>query len=248
MAASTLTGQVLVDKPVVLTGAAPEDRRVENLADPASEDEALNARTLQNAGYVYAEATGADDWSVMLAPAPAAAAMGMKLMVRVPAGNAGPVTITMTGLGTWPVVKNGSYPLEAGDLDAGEVAALLFDGTAFHLLTARRLDRRPCPSGFAQVNELYCIEINERDTLDFRDAAIACGSSGAHLCAWGAWYAACVQAGTLGLQDMIGNWEWTNSAANSDTSVRTVGQSSCTHAGITGGYGYARNFRCCFRR
>ena len=110
------------------------------------------------------------------------------------------------------------------------------------------MDRRPCPAGFAQVNELYCIEISERDTLDFRDASVACGTADARLCTWGEWYAACVQGATLGLSDLTGNWEWTNSAANSDNGVRNVGYASCSHAGVTNGYTVARNFRCCFRR
>jgi hypothetical protein len=99
------------------------------------------------------------------------------------------------------------------------------------------------------VNELYCIETQQHDTLEFPAAADACGSLGMKLCSWAQFYTACVNASQLGLTDMVGDWEWADDAANSDTSVRVMGQASCSHISVTVGWGViARNFHCCFKR
>jgi hypothetical protein len=246
--AAASSAQTISDRPVVLEGATPADRQVKGLADPATESEAMNARSLQAGGYAYAEATGTDDWQVTLAPAPSTITAGMRLMVKVPADNTAAVTITVNGQGPWPVLKNATLALEAGDLAAGETVAIVFDGSAFQLISARRIERRSCPAGFAQVNELYCIEQAQHDTATYYDAALLCGSMGATLCTWGEWYSACNQEAALGLSDMTGDWEWTNSAANADHNVRVVGQTNCAHAGVTDVSVFSRNFRCCYRR
>ena len=98
-------------------------------------------------------------------------------------------------------------------------------------------------AGTVGVNELFCIETQERDTLTFDIAAVVCGQQGMRLCTWGQWYTACTQATTLGLLNMTGEWEWTNSAANATVGTATgvvLGVSSgsatitATHDGIEG--------------
>ena len=240
--------QVSVDKPILLEGATPAQQQVNGLSNAGSEDDALNARTLQAAGYVYAAAGVGDDWTVQLDPPASTLAAGTRLMVRANDGNTGPVTLTIDALGPFDLVKNGDLPLDTGDVNPGEVCAVLFDGTVFHLLSSRRTERRPCPSGYAQVNELYCIGIASNDTMPYLDAVVFCGSQDARLCTWGEWYVACTKTALLGLQSMIGDWEWTNDAANSDGSIRMVGYSSCTHAGVTNAYTSVIKSRCCFHR
>lgn len=247
-AALTGTAQVQVDKPLMLEGATPAQRQVIGLADATDEGDALNARTLQAGAFAFGATAGGDAWSVTLVPATSGPAAGSRLLVKAADANAGPVTLAVNGTPPLPVVKNAGDALEAGDVHAGEVCALLFDGAVFHLLNARELPRRPCPSGYAQVNELYCISIAENDTLHYPDAALLCGGQDAQVCTWGQWYAACTMATQLGLQNMVGDWEWTNDAANADGSIRMVGNSSCTHAGIADAYNSVLRSHCCYRR
>lgn len=242
------TAQVQVDKPVLLEGATSGQRQVNGLANAANDDHAVNARTLQAGAYAYGTTSGGDAWAVTLAPAPASLTAGARLMVRAADPNSGPVTLAVNGLAALPVVKNGGEPLGPGDVHAGEVCALLFDGTVFHLVNERELPRRPCPSGYAQVNELYCISIATNDTLTYAEAALVCGGQDAQVCTWGQWYVACTLTAQLGLQDMVGDWEWTNDAANADGSIRMVGNSSCTHAGIADAYASVLRSHCCYRR
>ena len=242
------SAQVAVDKPIELSGA-PGDRNVSGLPDGTATDHALNASTLQVGAYSYAVASGADALVVSLTPALASPIAGTNLLVKITAPNTGAVTIAVNGSSPYALRKNGSADLEAGDLQPGMMASLVFDGVLFHLTNARRIERRSCPSGFVQVNELYCIEPTAHDTVYLDDASLICGNLNARVCSWGEWYHACTQAGNLGLQNMGNQWEWTNSTANGVGAARVVGATSCTHAGVGPAYDtLARKFRCCYDR
>lgn len=241
------SGQVRSDRPVELNGSTSADRQVTGLSDATVATDAVNAATARAGTYLYAEVSG-DDWQATLSPA-ATPVSGMRLMLHVAIGNAGPVTLSVNGSPAYPVLTNGDQPLLAGDVGPGSTVSVVFDGAAFQLISARRLERKPCPPGTTQVNELYCIEDTQHDTLDFPHAANVCGSLGMKLCSWAQFYNACYHASELGLTDMVGDWEWTDDAANSDNSVRVTGQTSCTQISVTAGWGVtARNFHCCFRR
>lgn len=248
IALTSVGAQTVVDRPVVLEGATTADRRVSGLADPGNEQEALNARTAQAGARTFAVAPASDAWTIVLDPTSSAPVPGTALSIRVTTDNTGPVTITVNGSGPWPVLKNATADLAGGDVRSGETVALVFDGTAFQLTSARRLERRPCPSGSVQVNELYCIETAQRDSLTYYQAAVLCGDLNGRLCSWGEWFSACSNSATLGLANMVGDWEWTNNAANADFGVRVVGQANCSHAGVADGYVNARRFRCCYKR
>ncbi|MBP6574065.1 MAG: hypothetical protein KA230_06435 [Flavobacteriales bacterium] len=242
------SGQVSIDKPIELSGSNAE-RHVAGIPVGTSTEHALRAGTLQSGSYAFAPAVGSNALSISLTPAVSLPIAGMNLMVSISAVNTAAVTITVDGNGPYPIQKNAVDDLAAGDLLPGMVASLVFDGTVFHLTNARRLERRACPSGFTQVNELYCIEPVSRDTVYMDSAAVICGNLDARLCTWGEWYYACTQAGNLALLNMGNQWEWTNSTANGVGSARVVGATSCTHAGVGPAYDtLARKFRCCYDR
>ena len=243
--------QVRVDRPIELTGSGNTDRQVSGLHDGVATGDALNARTLQRGTYLFADVTGGSAWQANIQPAITQPQTGLCLLLRSADANAGPVTLSVNGSPPIAVVKDGGQQLVAGDIGPGGTVGLTYDGTAFQLVSARRMDRKPCPAGTVQVNELYCIEAQDRDTTSFDLAAVICGEQGMRMCSWGQWYAACTHASELGLENMSGDWEWTNSAANADLSVRIVGASSCSQAGIALGWGedaVARHYRCCFSR
>lgn len=240
--------QLVVDKPILLSGGAGE-RHVAGLPDGTAPDHALNASALLAGNYLYCQASGANALTANTNPTFAAAVAGQNLLVVITAANSGAVTIAVNGTAAVDVVKNGGQPLEAGDLQPGMVASLVFDGSAYQLTNARRLARRDCPSGFTQVTDLYCIEPTAHDTLYLDSASVVCGMMNARMCTWGEWYFACTQQGTLGLQNMGNQWEWTNSTANGVAAARVVGATSCTHAGVGPAYNtLARKFRCCYDR
>lgn len=242
--------QIDVDRPLVLIGPADSARRVMGLSDATAEGDALNARSAALGRFRSATVSGTPDaWTADLEPALTGPPdPGLELVLRVPQANTGAVMLTINGLGPFPVEEAPGDPLDSADVPAGLMARLLFDGIAFQLVNGRPSRTRPCPSGFVEVSDQFCIEPDQRDTLDFREAAHVCGALGARLCTWGEFYAACARAAQLGLNDMIGDWEWTNTSANADMGVRVVGFSSCTIAATAGALDPpARSFRCCFR-
>ncbi|MBV6403726.1 MAG: hypothetical protein IT228_03790 [Flavobacteriales bacterium] len=248
--APQLAAQVRLDRPLVLTAPSDSARRVMGLADAVDTTDALNARSAARGLFRTATATGTPNaWTAALAPALAdTPTVGMELLLRIPQMNTGTVTLAVDGIGPFPVEEAPGDGLDSADVPAGLVARLLFDGAAFQLVNGRAPRQRPCPPGFVAVTEQFCIEPDQRDTLDFRDAAMVCGALGARLCTWGEFYAACTRAAQLGLNNMTGDWEWTNNSANADMGVRVVGYSSCTIAATSGALDPpARNFRCCFR-
>ena len=99
--------QVRSDGRVVLTGDSAADRRVMQLADPDSPEDALNAQNLLYSGYAFASVPGGNVWNVSLAPASDTVMAGMKLRVLCAAGNTGPVTITVDGQGPYAVQRAG---------------------------------------------------------------------------------------------------------------------------------------------
>jgi len=249
MLALTAQAQVRSDHSILLEGAADADRRVQGISDAAFEGDALNARTLQAGAFRFGEAAGnGDAWTVALDPPVGSLSPGLRLSLLASTDNEGPVTLNVDGTGARPLLGAGGV-LSAGDVLAGEVLSLVYDGTAFQLISGRPLQRKPCPPGTVAPSALYCIETVQHDTMDYPSAAVFCGNQNMQLCTWGQWYVACTQAAALGLQGMVGDWEWTNSAGNSDIQARVVGQSTCTQAAVTNGWdSEPRSFRCCYRR
>jgi hypothetical protein len=63
--------------------------------------------------------------------APASYVFGMELTVRVAVTNTGPSTVNVNGLGAKSIVRADGSALQAGDLTAGRIIHLVFDGSNF---------------------------------------------------------------------------------------------------------------------
>ncbi len=243
-----LDAQVKIDHSIILNGQNNSDRQVEGLGPPLNETALLNVEQLRNNGARYAVANGTDLLDVEITPFPSSISLGTAVFIGISNDNSAPVSITINGIGPFPVKKNVDQDLDPADLRSGEIAYLIFDGLAFQLINARDLSKRDCPFGFVEVNDQYCIEVNERDSVDFFEAATICGDLGGRLCSWAEWHWACRDTSVI-LNDINGNWEWTNSTANSDNNVRVVGPASCFHIGVgVAQPAPARFFRCCYTR
>ncbi|MCC7502695.1 MAG: hypothetical protein IT229_09210 [Flavobacteriales bacterium] len=245
----TATAQIIVDRPIDLNGSTESDRQVLGLSDATTPANALNARTFQAGQYRYAEVSGTASWNAVLTPTADPLQAGATFVLLCQDSNAGPVALTIDGQGPYPVHVDGVKPLVSGDVPAGTIVTTVFDGTAFQLTSGRAPIIRDCPSGFVAVNDRYCIEVAQHDTMAYDSAAVLCGSLNGRLCTWGEWYAACYNATNLGLTNMVGDYEWTKNAANANNSVRVVGRFSCNTGALGDAWASpARSFRCCSRR
>ena len=245
---SVAQAQFEVDKPFVLNGTLGSDRQVSGLGQPVEENALISVSALRSGAVNYATAIGTNNLQVNIEPALGDLVAGTMLNLFITNNNSGPVSITVNSLSSVPLYKNISNDLAAFDIMTGQIISVIYDGSAFQLLSGRSIERRECPVDMAEVNDLYCIEIEERDTLHFHNAATICGDLDRRICSWGEWHGAC-QDNSISLNNMIGNWEWTNTTSNADQSVRIVGSISCTISGNSPAQPTpARNFRCCLSR
>lgn len=244
-----LTGQVVVDKPIVLTDALPEGRQVTGLSVSDAPDAILTAAMEQGGTFRVINAPVGNTWMTEVVGSTGAPTAGTQLIVLAPQTAPGPIQISVNGFGPFEVIIGPGEPLDGAQVPAGAALSLIMDGTAFQLQNGHVYSRRSCPTGTVQVDEGYCIETTKHAAVDFFEANTACNDLGLRLCSWGEFVVACQRAAQLGLVGATSSWEWTDSASNENSCARLVGAGSCLSAGtsfVTGST--PRNFRCCYSR
>lgn len=88
----------------------------------------------QYLNYVV-DASGSDAYAVTLDPAPAGYTEGLMLQFKAQAANTGACTLNVNELGVKAIKKNGGDDLETGDIAAGQVVFVIYDGTNFQMVS-----------------------------------------------------------------------------------------------------------------
>lgn len=87
-------------------------------------------------GIRYAADAGGDDtYAVTLDPVPAAYYAGMEVNFKPTTANTGACTLDVNGLGAKTIKKNVSSDLATGDILAGQMVKVMYDGTNFQLVS-----------------------------------------------------------------------------------------------------------------
>jgi hypothetical protein len=94
-------------------------------------DQVIKAATIRKD---LATASGTDTYAVTLAPVPTAYALGQRLLVLFTNANTGAATINVNSLGAKAITKNGTTALAAGDIPAGAIKLIQYDGTRFQII------------------------------------------------------------------------------------------------------------------
>lgn len=122
------SGQILQ----VSSGGIPEW-----IANPAAADATYAVKGVDykkaNAEYYAADAGSNDTYVITLSPAPTAYVTGMQISFKANTSNTGAATINVNGLGAKTIVKYVSTTLADGDIAAGMLCSLIYDGTNFVL-------------------------------------------------------------------------------------------------------------------
>lgn len=93
------------------------------------------ALDVQSGKWTYATAAGsANVLTATLAPALVAYTAGLTLHIKIATTNTGAATINVNGLGAKAIVDRVGSALSSGDLIAGEVVRLTYDGTQFRTI------------------------------------------------------------------------------------------------------------------
>ena len=88
----------------------------------------------QNTAQIYAADGGAtDSYVISMSPTVLALATGELILFKANTLNTGPATLNVDGLGAIPIVKQFNMPLITGDILAGQIVSVVYDGTNFQM-------------------------------------------------------------------------------------------------------------------
>lgn len=91
------------------------------------------ALVTQSGTEIYAaDSVGTDSYAVTIAPVPTLIT-GITFRIKVGTANTGPATLNVNGGGAIALVKNYNQPLATGDLLAGQIIQVSYDGTSYQL-------------------------------------------------------------------------------------------------------------------
>jgi hypothetical protein len=106
-----------------------------NMANASAQKQPISVQDFQNGTPTWlGTVSGTDTITGAANIAPAAYARGQRFRgVTAGANTTNAVTLNVNGLGAKPVVKNGAVALAVGDLAAGQVFEVTYDGTNFQI-------------------------------------------------------------------------------------------------------------------
>ena len=83
----------------------------------------------------YTDDTGtANTYGATISPAPTRLMVGMKVVIKVANANSGASTFNLNGLGAVDIKKQGTQALASGDINAGQLVPLQYDGTYWQIV------------------------------------------------------------------------------------------------------------------
>lgn len=104
-------------------------------------DRSVTAAKLHWLANFYATTSGVNDYTVSIEPGGAPFSYGdgfnnsFFAIIKFANANTGAVTLEVNGAGARPVKKNGSDPITSGEITAGSIHLLAYDGTNFQIQT-----------------------------------------------------------------------------------------------------------------
>jgi hypothetical protein len=238
---SQLIAQVEIDNSLIFTGS-PANNTISNLGTPSDSTHLVTAEGVQFSQPIFASATGINNLSISLNPGISYYTPGMTVYVLAQNSNTDSVQISINGLAQKEVLNAMGLKLTPGEIESNSILQLTYNGTHFQLMNSKA---SKCPQGFTDVNDRYCIEINERAAANLVNAMSTCNDLNAKLCTWAEWYHAC-QKTSLALSNMLNNFELVDDTSNHAHTAVGVGSGSCTSQTANLGPATAYPYRCCF--
>ncbi len=107
--------------------------KIIDLAPGVALTDAASIANLQDNTGSAATATGTDTYAITPVPPAVSYVTGQTWTVTFTNANTGPATLNVSGLGPKAITKNGAIALVGGDIQAGSIWNLTYDGTRFVL-------------------------------------------------------------------------------------------------------------------
>lgn len=94
----------------------------------------VSKASVQNSTYTYApDAQASDAYAITLTPAPAAYAAGQTFAFKANTANTGAASLNVNSLGAKTIKKLTDQDLATGDIEAGTIVIVTYDGTNFQM-------------------------------------------------------------------------------------------------------------------
>lgn len=94
-----------------------------------------NFTEVYQALWYGSDAGGDDTYAVTLSPSPTSYVEGMKVAFKPTTANTGACTLDLNGLGAKSIKKNVAEDLSTGDIKAGQIVFVMYDGTNFQVVS-----------------------------------------------------------------------------------------------------------------
>lgn len=104
---------------------------------------------------IYAIASGSDNIALTTTPTITSYSTGTILNFKAAASNTGTVTVNLNSLGAKTVYKNATDTLISNDIIAGQMVAVIYDGTNFQLLAQNSKTQTGTGNGSNALTLLY---------------------------------------------------------------------------------------------
>jgi hypothetical protein len=100
-------------------------------------------------------ASGTDTYTATLSPAITAYATGQKFQILFTNANTGAATLNLNGLGAKAITKNGATALASGDISAGQILVLGYDGTNLQIIGGGSASAPTADASTPGITKLY---------------------------------------------------------------------------------------------
>lgn len=105
-----------------------------NLGTPSTTNKYVTQHGLQKGAEIYAaDGEASDTYVITLSPVPAAYYAGMVLHFMANTANTGACTLNVNSLGAKTIKKQNDQDTETGDIEAGQIVTVVYDGTNFQM-------------------------------------------------------------------------------------------------------------------
>jgi len=105
--------------------------------DQPQASSSITAVVIQNSSYTYAaDAEASDAYAITLSPAVTAYAAGQTFKFKANTANTGGATLNVNALGAKNILKQNNVALATGDIEAGSIVTVTYDGTSFQMTSS----------------------------------------------------------------------------------------------------------------
>lgn len=216
--------QVNLDRALVLTSVDSSQRSIEGLGAALQDDALVTVHDAQTGTYHWGQAGGTSAAiTLALQPVCSAYVNGLVLRFMPMVSASGPVTLNVDGLRPEPIYRADGHFANAGQLQPGSIAEVVYADSAFFL---RSPTSEKCPTGFLQANSSLCFMRNDTVNVSLFNAAKWCYDRGASLCTWDEYIFACTNLQAQ-MEGMFDDWEWTDDTSDHTHTGVQVGRWSC---------------------